>query len=161
MSGFLLTLLALSAKATLVVVVVLAVQRLCAGWLPAGFRHALWLLVALRLVIPSLPESPTSLFIAAHPHTTLPGLVEWLPESEASAATASVPDTSSGNSSGTPLFGTAAAAFAGVSPAMAALFVLWLGGLTVVASRIALAAGLIAVRLEEERPVPPGGNGPF
>ena len=131
MSAFLLTLLALSAKATLVVVVVLAVQRLFAGWMPAGFRHALWLLVALRLVVPSLPESPTSLFIAAHPHTTLPGLIEWLPEPVPSTA-ASVPGTGTSSAiSDSPV-----ASLLTGTPLTAVLLVLWLGGLAIVASRM-------------------------
>ncbi|MEM6793377.1 MAG: M56 family metallopeptidase, partial [Acidobacteriota bacterium] len=59
---FLADLLALSARGSAVLLVVLAVQIFLRRWLPAGFRHALWALVGLRLALPELPTSPLSLF---------------------------------------------------------------------------------------------------
>ncbi|MEM8933368.1 MAG: M56 family metallopeptidase, partial [Acidobacteriota bacterium] len=144
MSPFLVTLVALSAKATLVALVVLGVQRLLAGWMPAGFRHALWLLVALRLVIPSLPESPTSLFIAAHPETTLPALVEWLPEPP-------VPVFAHPPSTEPP-----AEVVASTSPIAMALVLLWLGGLLIVSSRLGKAHRDLRRLLKHATPIESG-----
>ncbi|MDA8020885.1 MAG: M56 family metallopeptidase [Thermoanaerobaculia bacterium] len=83
MTDFLFEVATVSAKATLVVAVVVAAQLLLRSWLPAGFRHALWALVALRLLLPSLPESPVSVQQTARPATALPGLAQWLPDAEA------------------------------------------------------------------------------
>lgn len=50
-------LLAASARASLLAVVVLGMQFVLSGWLPARWRHALWLPVVLVLVAPMLPAS--------------------------------------------------------------------------------------------------------
>ena len=55
-------LVAASWKAALVVALLVVVRALLRGWLPAAWRHALWSLVALRLLIPVGPASPFSLF---------------------------------------------------------------------------------------------------
>ena len=55
-------LIAASWKAALVVALLVLVRALLRGWLPAAWRHALWSLVALRLLIPVGPASPFSLF---------------------------------------------------------------------------------------------------
>lgn len=75
MNGFLLTLVALSLKATLVALLVVAVQRLAGRRLPASLRYGLWSLVLARLALPVLPESPFSLLRAgAAAGDLLPGL---------------------------------------------------------------------------------------
>ncbi len=51
-----------SAQAAVLVLVVLAVQRLFRRHLPARWRHALWWLVVIRLVLPASPASVFSLF---------------------------------------------------------------------------------------------------
>ena len=81
MTSFLLSLLILSCKATLVVGVVLVTQALFRRFLPAGFRLALWGLVALRLLSPELPQSPLSVLRTAAPVppiSEIPGLGPWL-----------------------------------------------------------------------------------
>lgn len=50
--------------ASAVAVVVLAVQHLFRRRIHARLRHALWLIVLLRLMLPVLPQSPVSLFNA-------------------------------------------------------------------------------------------------
>ena len=55
-------LVAASWKATLVIGLLVLVRTLLRGWLPAAWRHALWSLVALRLLLPVGPASPFSLF---------------------------------------------------------------------------------------------------
>jgi beta-lactamase regulating signal transducer with metallopeptidase domain len=52
-------------QASVLIVLVLVAQRLCGRHLAPRFRHALWLLVVLRLALPALPASPTSLFALA------------------------------------------------------------------------------------------------
>ena len=86
MTGFMLELTALSFKATLVAAVVLIAQFLLRRWLPAGFRYALWALVAVRLLVPALPQSPISILQTAQPATALPGLAPWLPGTTEGAA---------------------------------------------------------------------------
>src|SRR5688500_261117 len=49
-------------QAAVLAAIVLAVQWLTRGRLPARWRYNLWLLVLLRLVIPVTPASPFSLF---------------------------------------------------------------------------------------------------
>jgi beta-lactamase regulating signal transducer with metallopeptidase domain len=49
-------------QAAAVAVLVLAAQRILRDRLPAGWRHALWALVALRLILPVTPASPLSVF---------------------------------------------------------------------------------------------------
>jgi beta-lactamase regulating signal transducer with metallopeptidase domain len=49
-------------QASVLIVLVLAVQKLAGDRLAPRFRHALWLLVVLRLALPDLPAFPTSLF---------------------------------------------------------------------------------------------------
>jgi beta-lactamase regulating signal transducer with metallopeptidase domain len=49
-------------QASVLILLILAVQRLAGDRLAPRFRHALWLLVVLRLALPDLPASPTSLF---------------------------------------------------------------------------------------------------
>jgi beta-lactamase regulating signal transducer with metallopeptidase domain len=52
----------MSAEAAVVVVMVLLVQRICGRRLSAVWRHGLWGLVLLRLVMPVVPESRLSVF---------------------------------------------------------------------------------------------------
>ena len=49
-------------QASVLIVLVLAAQKLAGAHLAPRFRHALWLLVVLRLALPDLPPFPTSLF---------------------------------------------------------------------------------------------------
>jgi beta-lactamase regulating signal transducer with metallopeptidase domain len=49
-------------QASVLILLILAVQRLAGDRLAPRFRHALWLLVVLRLAMPDLPAFPTSLF---------------------------------------------------------------------------------------------------
>lgn len=75
-------LLAPSAKAAGIVLLVLAVQRILGDRLPPAFRHALWCLVFFRLALPVLPASPWSLFQLApvDPNAApIPGLSVLLP----------------------------------------------------------------------------------
>jgi beta-lactamase regulating signal transducer with metallopeptidase domain len=50
-------------QASVLIVLVLAVQKLAGDRLAPRFRHALWLLVVLRLALPDLPASPLSVFV--------------------------------------------------------------------------------------------------
>ncbi len=52
----------ISWQAGLLIVLVLAVQRLLRSRLSPGWQYALWLTVLVRLALPVLPESPLSLF---------------------------------------------------------------------------------------------------
>ena len=49
-------------QASVLIVLILAAQKLAGDSLAPRFRHALWLLVVLRLALPDLPAFPTSLF---------------------------------------------------------------------------------------------------
>jgi beta-lactamase regulating signal transducer with metallopeptidase domain len=49
-------------QASVLILLVLLVQRIAGDRLAPRFRHALWLLVVLRLALPDLPPFPTSLF---------------------------------------------------------------------------------------------------
>src|ERR1700678_4396516 len=55
-------LLRASWQASILVLVVLTAQWIFRRHLSAQWRHALWLLVLLRLVLPSMPSSPMSLY---------------------------------------------------------------------------------------------------
>ncbi|KKO53210.1 M56 family metallopeptidase [Paenibacillus sp. DMB20] len=55
--------------------VVLAVQRLFRGRISPRLRHALWLIVLLRLMLPVLPQSPVSLFNAVPTFTDIKNAV--------------------------------------------------------------------------------------
>ncbi len=52
----------MSWQAALVAVVVLGILSVSGRKLPPGWRHALWLVVLVRLLLPVLPASPVSLF---------------------------------------------------------------------------------------------------
>src|SRR5688572_22261669 len=54
--------LAASVSASVLAALVWIVQSLFGKRLGAGWRHALWLLVLIRLLVPVLPESRVSLF---------------------------------------------------------------------------------------------------
>jgi bla regulator protein BlaR1 len=60
-------LLAASWQASILALLVLALQRIFRAQLNPRWHHALWLLVLLRLVLPALPESTLSLFQFAPP----------------------------------------------------------------------------------------------
>ncbi len=62
LDGFLPALLRASWQAGALVLLVLAVQRLLAGRLPARWRHALWLIVLARLLLLVSVPSPASVF---------------------------------------------------------------------------------------------------
>lgn len=49
-------------QASVLILLVLAAQKLAGDRLAPRWRHALWLIVVLRLALPDLPASPTSLF---------------------------------------------------------------------------------------------------
>lgn len=51
-----------TAAASVVLLLVLAVQRLLRRRLSPRLVHALWLLVLLRLLVPVFPDSPVSIF---------------------------------------------------------------------------------------------------
>ncbi|GAV12787.1 M56 family metallopeptidase [Paenibacillus sp. NAIST15-1] len=61
--------------ASAVAVVVLAVQHLFQRRIHARLRHALWLIVLLRLMLPVLPQSPVSLFNAVPTLTSIKNAV--------------------------------------------------------------------------------------
>ena len=65
-SPFLNWLLRTSWQASILVVLVLAVQWLARRRLNARWQYALWLLVVVRLAMPSLPASSWSVFNAVH-----------------------------------------------------------------------------------------------
>ena len=60
--AFLDALLRASWQATVLVAVVLLLQRLFGRWLTPRWRHALWLIVVARLLLPVAPASPWSAF---------------------------------------------------------------------------------------------------
>ncbi|MBI2925344.1 MAG: hypothetical protein HYY24_06530 [Verrucomicrobia bacterium] len=64
MQNFFAGLLRSSGQAAILIVLVLVVQRLCRHRLPPRWRHALWLLVVVRLLLPFSLESPVSIFSA-------------------------------------------------------------------------------------------------
>ena len=75
-SSFLPVLVRVSVEASILIVLVLAAQRLCGRRLGPRWRSAMWLLVVLRLALPWTIPSPASLFnvlrlpaVAAHPPT--------------------------------------------------------------------------------------------
>ncbi len=51
-----------SAEAAVLALIVLALQSLLGRWLTPGARHALWLIVAIRVLLPVLPASSWSIF---------------------------------------------------------------------------------------------------
>ena len=55
-------LLAATLRASVLAVVILGIQYLLRRWLPAAWRHALWLPMLVVLVLPVLPEAPFGLF---------------------------------------------------------------------------------------------------
>ncbi|MGB0581241.1 MAG: M56 family metallopeptidase, partial [Limisphaerales bacterium] len=59
-------------QASLLVLLVLAVQRTFRRWLTAEWRDAIWLLVVIRLCVPVLPESSFSVFNAVADHGAVP-----------------------------------------------------------------------------------------
>jgi beta-lactamase regulating signal transducer with metallopeptidase domain len=63
-------LLSASWQASVLALLVLAVQAVLRGRLNPRWRYALWLLVLLRLIVPALPESALSLFQFAPPPPT-------------------------------------------------------------------------------------------
>ena len=71
-------------QASVLILLVLAVQKLAGDRLAPRFRHALWLLVVLRLALPDLPAFPTSLFgllptTLALPPRAHPVVLRWWP----------------------------------------------------------------------------------
>lgn len=55
-------LLAATLRASVLAVAILGIQFVLRRWLPAGWRHALWLPMVAVLVLPVLPEAPFGLF---------------------------------------------------------------------------------------------------
>jgi bla regulator protein BlaR1 len=55
-------LLAATLRASVLAVAILGIQFVVRRWLPAGWRHALWLPMLAVLVLPVLPEAPFGLF---------------------------------------------------------------------------------------------------
>jgi bla regulator protein BlaR1 len=55
-------LLTASWQASVLAILILTAQRLLGGRLNPRWRHALWLLVVVRLLLPALPESALSVF---------------------------------------------------------------------------------------------------
>lgn len=55
-------LLAATMRASILAVAILCIQLLLRRWLPAGWRHVLWLPMVAVLVLPVLPEAPFGLF---------------------------------------------------------------------------------------------------
>lgn len=80
MSALLSDLLALSLKGTLAAAVVALVLASVGRRLPTALRHGLWLLVFVRLALPVMPASPSSLLsLAASDGTVLSGLTAGAP----------------------------------------------------------------------------------
>ena len=80
-----------SLQASVLVVLVLAVQAVLGRWLSPRWRHALWFIVLVRLAVPVLPESPHSIF------NLFPALSSAEVRSEQTASVAAIsPDGDSG-----------------------------------------------------------------
>lgn len=79
LDGFFPALLRASWQAGALVLVVLAAQRLLAGRLPPRWRHALWLIVLARLLLPVSVPSPASVFNFLHMPATPSVRTEGLP----------------------------------------------------------------------------------
>ena len=80
-------LLKISAEASILIVLVLAIQWLCGRRLQPRWRYALWLLVLLRLALPWTIPSPASVFnlfkLSAAARPTQPEMVHAAPTSDA------------------------------------------------------------------------------
>src|SRR5215469_6151603 len=80
-------LLKISAEASILIVLVLAIQWLCGRHLQPRWRSALWLLVLLRLALPWTIPSPASVFnlfkLPAAAQPTQPETVPTAPTSDA------------------------------------------------------------------------------
>lgn len=66
-SPFLSAVVELSVKGSALIVIVALIQWLGRDRIPPAWRHAMWLLVVLRLIVPAGPESPLSVFNLLQP----------------------------------------------------------------------------------------------
>ena len=103
-------LLAATLRASVLAVAILGIQFVLRRWLPAGWRHALWLPMLAVLVLPVLPEAPFGLFPQEAPMPTpvaatvaivdsfaeAPGSAESVIASEPAPAPAVLSNTSPG-----------------------------------------------------------------
>jgi beta-lactamase regulating signal transducer with metallopeptidase domain len=86
-----------SAEAAVVAVVVLAAQAALGRWLPPAWRHRLWGLVVLRLVLPVPPGSPASVWNVVPAWAGLPGVATALDAAGLSGSSAANPDAADGD----------------------------------------------------------------
>lgn len=124
LGGALADLLLLSVKGAAVAVFVALLLAAAGRHLPPGLRHALWLLVFVRLLVPVAPASPFSLLSLGSP-----GAADWLPGLDPRLLAASLAGTAT---AGGEL--SAAGEPTGTSAVVAAV-VLWLLGALLVAGR--------------------------
>ncbi|MBI1374001.1 MAG: hypothetical protein GC159_14865 [Phycisphaera sp.] len=82
-------------QASALIVLVFAVAASLGRWLSPGWRYALWVVVAVRLVMPVLPPSPTSVFNVMRLLT--PATIEAEASTSSPDAFASVEVTTSGD----------------------------------------------------------------
>jgi bla regulator protein BlaR1 len=114
-------------RGSVVALAILAIQMMLRPWLPANWRHTLWLPLLLVMVMPFVPELPVHLIPA--PHTEVPAAPAMM--IEAIGTTTVVNDV--------PV--TAAAPIA--APKAALLPLIWLAGVL-----IAMTAGITGYRMK-------------
>ncbi len=83
-------LLAATLRASVLAAVILCIQMVLRRWLPAGWRHALWLPMVAVLVLPVLPEAPFGLFPLKKETAMAPPAVETMAAGDPVEATAEV-----------------------------------------------------------------------
>jgi beta-lactamase regulating signal transducer with metallopeptidase domain len=143
-------LLLASAKAAVVVVLVLAVRALAGRRLPPRARTALWLLVAVRLLLPVGPASPWSLFaLAPGDAAAAAGGGRVLPGLGGGAGPAAA--TGAGDAAGWS--GLAALPGQLFETLLAAAVIAWLAGVAVLLLRRRAAACRLDRLLRHARPV--------
>lgn len=144
-----------SVAASILALIVLLIQFTLRSRLSPAWRFALWLPVLLRLLMPYVPESPTSVFnlpqwargqtptspllaVAVNPATILPSAAPTLP--------ASTP-TAIGSTAVTPTAPVAKATLSTIE----VIALLWLTGALILLSRLALGSIWFHLRLSKNR----------
>lgn len=141
-------------QASFVILLVLAAQWALKRQLNPRWRHALWFLVVLRLVLPATLESPVSMFNWLSPHKALVSPNTLSDRSTASAASETLVDTSEVASSTEGTAGRIGPAASGVirSPAQIA-FLIWLAGVVALPVYLWLKTYQLGRRIKGRRPV--------
>ena len=153
MQNFFNGLLRSSWQAAIVIVLVLVVQRLCRHRLPPRWRHALWLLVVVRLLLPVSLESPVSIFNALGQNwtrlTTEPGTPPQASDATAAATKPAVRD----GLTATPTRSALPSPALPWGHAVPLLMAVWAVGAGALLLRIGLDARRLARRLRDSRPL--------